>query len=296
MKRIICAVTLGLTLLASQANASFLKPSGVSQEKYNADKATQAKRDSGQDTAIAGKVDQSDYDSDKAAQALKDEFQDGAIYRTGEYLQQENAERVEADANLQAQVDTKVDKATQALTDKRQDTALKTETTQRKEGDAALQAQIDTTNTAVGVAQATGDYAHARIDVANQNIAANREALVNTNKRVSENSAAIAAQSERLGNLESTVSSGFSDLKQRIDKVQKRADAGVASVAAMANIPQVTGDARFSVGAGIGSRGGEQAIAVGLSSRLSSNVIGKVSVASDTQEKWTVGAGVAVQW
>ena len=83
---------------------------------------------------------------------------------------------------------------------------------------------------------------------------------------------------------------------KRLDEQKRDANAAVAGVSAMANIPQVTGGARFSAGVGVGQRGSEQAVAVGFSSQISEAVIGKVSVASDSQQQFTLGAGLAVQW
>lgn len=109
---------------------------------------------------------------------------------------------------------------------------------------------------------------------------------------VNANKAAIAAQQQELRN----INKQFSSLKEKVDDNHKKANAGIAGVAAMANIPQVTESARFSLGAGVGFRGDEQAVAVGMSSHLSQSVVGKMSVAADTQSDFTVGAGVAVQW
>lgn len=153
--------------------------------------------------------------------------------------------------------------------------AIATETEERKAGD--ISAQL-------------------RIDQANANIEANRQASAATNKRVAANTAAIANHEQRITSLEQKTASGFSDLKRQIDDNRKDANAGIAGVAAMANIPQVTANQDFSVGAGIGFRGDEQALAVGFSGRVTENVVTKVAVASDTQNGWTVGAGVAVGW
>ena len=106
----------------------------------------------------------------------------------------------------------------------------------------------------------------------------------------------IANHEQRITSLEQQTARGFSDLKRQIDDNRKDANAGIAGVAAMANIPQVTANQDFSVGAGIGFRGDEQALAVGFSGRVTENVVTKVAVASDTQSGWTVGAGVAVGW
>lgn len=153
--------------------------------------------------------------------------------------------------------------------------AIATETEERKAGD--ISAQL-------------------RIDQANANIEANRQASINTNKRVSENTAAIANHEQRITSLEQETSKGFSDLKRQIDDNKKDANAGIAGVAAMANIPQVTANQTFSVGAGVGARGSEQAVAVGFSGRVAENVVTKVAVSADTQSGWTVGAGVSYGW
>lgn len=191
---------------------------------------------------------------------------------------------VKAQADIQKGVDAKQDGAiaTNAA-------AIKTETAVRSQQFTQLSAGVEQ-------AQATGDYANARVDAANANIEANRQALTNTNKRVADNTAKLANHESRITSLEQETNSQFNDLRRQVDDNKRRADAGVAGVAAMANIPQVTESARFSVGAGVGTRGSEQAIAVGMSSRLSGNVVGKLSVAADTQSGWTAGAGVAVQW
>ena len=153
--------------------------------------------------------------------------------------------------------------------------AIATETEERKAGD--ISAQL-------------------RIDQANANIEANRQASTATNKRVAENTAAIANHEQHITSLEQQTASGFYDLKRQIDDNRKAANAGIAGVAAMANIPQVTASQDFSVGAGVGFRGDEQAIAVGFSARASQNVVVKASVAGDTQQSWTVGAGVSYGW
>lgn len=148
----------------------------------------------------------------------------------------------------------------------------------------------------VAVAQSTGDYAKSRAEQAYSNAEANSTAIRNTNAKVAEHSRTLANHEQRLGELERNTSSRFANIDKRIDENKRSANAGIAAVAAFANIPQVTGGARFSAGVGVGQRGGEQAVAVGFSSQLTDSVIGKVSVANDSQQQWTVGAGLAVQW
>ena len=64
----------------------------------------------------------------------------------------------------------------------------------------------------------------------------------------------------------------------------------------MANIPQVTESAKFSLGAGAGNTDGESALAVGFSARASQSVVVKASVSTDTQHNFVVGAGASYQW
>lgn len=86
-------------------------------------------------------------------------------------------------------------------------------------------------------------------------------------------------------------------LDRDVRKNRKRADAGIASVAAMANIPQVYLSGKSGVGVGVGHKHGQSALAVGYS-RASDNGhhIIKLSVGIDTQKDVTVGAGYIYQY
>lgn len=117
-----------------------------------------------------------------------------------------------------------------------------------------------------------------------------------TNATVAGHTKQLADHEKRINSLESQTNSRFSDLDKRIGDNKRNADAGIAGVAAMANIPQVTEYQSFAVGAGVGSREGESAVAVGVSFRASQNVVVKATVAGDTQQSWTVGAGVSYGW
>lgn len=86
-------------------------------------------------------------------------------------------------------------------------------------------------------------------------------------------------------------------LDRDVRKNRKRADAGIASVAAMANIPQVYLSSKSGVGIGVGHKHGQSAVAVGYS-RASDNGhhIIKLSAGIDTQKDVTVGAGYMYQY
>lgn len=121
------------------------------------------------------------------------------------------------------------------------------------------------------------DGAYAGIYDNRQNIAANREAINRNNQEIQK------------------LNKNFSDLKNTVDANRKRAAAGIAGVAAMANIPEVNSHQTFSVGVGVGGFDGQQAVAVGASARVNDNLTVKASVAANNEEVvW--GAGAAFGW
>ena len=150
--------------------------------------------------------------------------------------------------------------------------------------------------TSVEQARDTGAYAQKRAADAQAYAEANRQALANTNEHVAANSARIASDEQRMNALEQSTSSKFQQLRKEIDGNKKEASAGIAGVGAMANIPQITENMAFGVGAGAANHDGESALAVGMSARVSKNVVTKASIAADTQSGATIGAGVLVGW
>lgn len=141
-----------------------------------------------------------------------------------------------------------------------------------------------------------GEYAQSRIDAANANIQANHDAIRSTNRVVSQHTEQLANHEERIQTLEQDTNRNFGALRSQVERNKKDADAGIAGVAAMASIPQVTEYQTFAVGAGVGNRHDQQALAVGFSARAAQNVVVKVSAATDTNSGWTVGAGAAIGW
>lgn len=161
---------------------------------------------------------------------------------------------------------------------------------------AANSQQIAINTQGITQAQNTGAYAQSRADAAYANTEANHKALVSTNAKVAANSAELANHEARIQTLEANNSVNFGSLKNEVEENRKRASAGIAGVAAMANIPQVINGQTFSVGAGAGNTDGESAVAVGFSARATENVIVKASVSNDTQHNFVVGGGVSYGW
>ena len=86
-------------------------------------------------------------------------------------------------------------------------------------------------------------------------------------------------------------------LSDDIHKHRKLASAGIASVAAVANIPHATYAGKSALGVGVGGHEGQQALAVRYS-HLSDNTKWLVSASAgvDTQSQLTYGAGLTYQF
>lgn len=128
--------------------------------------------------------------------------------------------------------------------------------------------------------------------VANGEISENSQQAINGSQispivnQVNVNTQEIHQLNGRVGNIE-----------QRIGKMSKRYEAGLAGVAAMAGVPQVMGAGKKSLGVGVGTRTGANAVAVGYSaSSDNGHHIIKTSFAVDTQRKLTGNAGYSYQW
>ena len=110
----------------------------------------------------------------------------------------------------------------------------------------------------------------------------------------------IGAINDRIDGVEGKVAQNtkaIRKLDRDVRKNRKRADAGNAAVAAMANIPQVYLPGKSGVGVGVGHKHGQSALAIGYS-RTSDNAhhIIKLSAGVDSQKDVTIGAGYMYQW
>jgi chromosome segregation ATPase len=165
-----------------------------------------------------------------------------------------------------------------------------------RQGVVANGQSISTLQSGVKQAEATGEYAQSRADVAFTHAEANKRALAATNQRVAADDAELANHEQRISALESQNTGSLAKLKNQVDENRRRASAGISGVAAMANIPQVTNSQNFSVGAGVGTADSESALAVGFSARATENTVVKASVSDDSQHNFVAGAGVSYGW
>ncbi|MBC3997325.1 YadA-like family protein [Morganella morganii] len=96
----------------------------------------------------------------------------------------------------------------------------------------------------------------------------------------------------RFTELETSMNGRFNSVEQQMNKNADRANAGIASVAAMANIPY-TDNTRFSMGLGAGNYRNGNAVAFGGQLRMENNVNLRTSVSWNSEDSAVYGAGVA---
>ena len=285
----------------ARADADRAKGDAALQAQITSNLSAQTERDAGQDEHINAVQDAAQSANEKADNlAVR---ADGIERQAGVLDGRVGAVEVRADTLEEGQ--------------RQQDRQMESDRKQRVDGDRMLSGRIDKAD-AVNIQQdkaisgntqrittsegdikqlyANGEYAQSRIDAANANIEANRNALVTSNKRIAANTRQLADHEQRLGNLEQQTNSRFAEMKGEIKHVEKRANAGTATALAAAGIPQVTGEQRFSLGAALGGYESEQAVAVGFSSRVTSNVVIKASVATDSQHGVGYNVGTSIGW
>ncbi|QBC02007.1 YadA C-terminal domain-containing protein [Enterobacter cloacae] len=158
---------------------------------------------------------------------------------------------------------------------------------------------VTTTVTQIQVDTAT----QTKVDRNSKQVAANTVAVDNVQSRqqaqettIQSHSSQLTNHEERITALENESNNNFQNLKNDVDNNRKRAAVGVASVAAMSNIPQVTDSQIFAIGAGVGEYDSQGAIAVGFSARVTEHVVTKASVGAGSYGGATVGAGVSYGW
>ena len=113
---------------------------------------------------------------------------------------------------------------------------------------------------------------------------------------VSQLNAMQGASGAALNNFANEVDSRFNAVDRRIDKVEEVANAGVASVAALAAIPSPAYGKRFSVGAGLGNYASESAVAVGFRAAITESTSVTAGVSRNTASKTAANLGVGYSW
>ncbi|WP_312441759.1 YadA C-terminal domain-containing protein [Acinetobacter schindleri] len=148
------------------------------------------------------------------------------------------------------------------------------------------------TNTA-NITTNTNDIATNRTNIATNtaNITTNTNDIATNKTKIASNSAAIALNTSEILNLRSDMNSKFENIDHKLDSQKNEYRAGIASLAAMSNIPNVSGQT-FSVGFGIGQFRDQSAIAAGANWNLNEKVATKLSLGFSDSD-FTGGAGIA---
>lgn len=123
------------------------------------------------------------------------------------------------------------------------------------------------------------------------NIAINTSDIATNKTNIATNTAAIALNTNDIVNLRSDMNSRFENVDRKLDSQKSEYRSGLASLAAMSNIPNVSGQT-FSVGLGIGQFRDQSAIAAGANWNINEKVATKVSVGFGDSD-FTGGAGIA---
>ncbi|HAO0301408.1 TPA: hypothetical protein IGZ58_004693 [Escherichia coli] len=142
----------------------------------------------------------------------------------------------------------------------------------------------------------------------NQNISnAKKESKIYTDQEITKNNTVInqnidrakkesfAYTDDRFNQIDRKVNSAFKDLSDKIDSNARKANAGIASVAAMSNIPYVNNQT-FSAGIGLGNYRNGNAIAVGVQYNMNEHVHLRASSSWNNTDGTVIGGGIAIGW
>ncbi|END2357420.1 YadA-like family protein [Escherichia coli] len=87
----------------------------------------------------------------------------------------------------------------------------------------------------------------------------------------------------------------FRNLNNKIERAEKRLNAGIAGVTAISSIPYVAENS-FSYGIGVGNYQNANAVAAGIQYKTSRNTNIRLNISWDSSHNTAIGAGVACGW
>ena len=92
-----------------------------------------------------------------------------------------------------------------------------------------------------------------------------------------------------------TLKSANAFTSEQVTKLDTKTAGGVAAIAAMASVPQLTAGKNLSVGVGVGSYDGKSAISVGVHKRINESMTARFNLATGmgSGAKPVIGAGAA---
>lgn len=119
---------------------------------------------------------------------------------------------------------------------------------------------------------------------------------VKTNQKVAANSKQLANHEARITDLEANNKTNFNKLQNQQNKDRKEFRAGVAGAIALTQIPQTPQDHTAGFGMAVGTFNGENALAAGVSARVTQNLTVKSGLSWDTLGNVGAGAGFLVSY
>lgn len=272
------------------ANTKYTEAAGKALEgEVRNNKADQAVRDQGQDDHINAVQDAAQTANDRAgnletrADVVEQNVRDtNAQVAVTDQRSINNAVRLDGveqtNTRQDAEIATKVSTSTFKADQDRQDKALT----------SGLAQKVD--NTTYAQRNTVVDQ---RFADTNTRIAAHKAEQDKVNQAVA---GRLDNHEGRITSLEQQSASKWKSLKSQMDSNHKDAMAGVSSAIAAASIPQVMEAGEFGIGAGVGTYGDENGLAVGASYAPRSNVVLKLNVTTDSASNFGAGAGVMVSF
>lgn len=159
--------------------------------------------------------------------------------------------------------------------------------------ESAIRVGSDSGNTTIGAGDGTFSGSLTADSVSATSISAT-DISVGGNQVVTSNQ--LAAMQNSNAAFADQIDTRFDAMDRRIDQVEERAYAGIASVAALAAIPAPAHGKRFSVGAGLGNYSSESAVAVGFRAAITESTSVTAGVSRNTASKTAANLGVGYSW
>jgi autotransporter adhesin len=247
------------------------------------------------DSDIATKVDQTAYDADKKAQGGTDGNQDRLIDKNANDIKRVDSDiasnvatQAKTDAGQDRRIDNndaKIGVVQGEVQQNRADIKTKADQTYVDGGFKSLHTEVSK--------KVDSQVFEQRAQDLDTRIINNKAEQQKVNKVMSER---LDNHEGRITDLESRTNGKFADIDKRLDDNRKKANAGTSTALAAAGIPQVLESQSFALGAAVGGYESEQAVAVGFSARVSSAVVVKAAVGTDTQHGIGYNAGVSIGW
>lgn len=274
--------------LEDRANIAGLQESKVDKSVFTADQLRQ-------DKALAASVTKQEETDAKQTTGLKDyadkkatSAYQTAVAHTDVKVARADADRLKGDQALNTRIEQ--EQSNRATNDRVITDRVRKEEVSRAADTGDIRTSIKERNAVVDN----------RFNDTDSRIAENKASQQKVNESMA---GELDNHDQRIGTLEQSTNANFTNLGSRVDKLsdkveqnRKKANAGTSSALAAAGIPQVTGEQRFSLGAAVGGYESENALAVGFSSRVTSNVVIKAAVATDSQHGVGYNAGLSVGW